>query len=140
MGEKRITQRYRVYELLESGGPVAVEQIAEVLGINRTSVPVYINAMKNMYKAEIESISEVVPTGNGNRKVRKVTHYKLVNTIKVPKHRMALEDLDALEEVEDTEDKMVPVLEPGLNENAEQELRDITTNLTGFDPTRSFQE
>lgn len=140
MGEKRITQRYKVYELLESGEPVAVEQIADVLGINRTSVPVYINAMKNMYKAEIESISEVVPTGNGNRKVRKVTHYKLINTIRVPKHRMALEDLDALEETEDKEDKMFPVLEPEASDSADRELRDITTNLTGFDPSRSFQE
>ncbi len=138
MSSAKVTQRFKLYELLSTGEPVEVQVIAETLGIERTSVPVYINAMKKLYKAEIESVFVEHPTGNGNRKVRRVTHYKLVNAIKVPKHRTNTSHVEA---TEPDDGSVVPTIDPDndLTKISDAEMSDITDSL-GIDSDRGGLE
>jgi hypothetical protein len=62
-------QAFKLYQLLRSDLQIPTERIATELGVNVKSVPVYINKLKEQFKANIESI----------RKGKKVIAYKILN-------------------------------------------------------------
>lgn len=75
----KVTQNYRLWTMLQSGEPVTIDAMQQLLGVSRVSVPVYIHELKKFFKAEIESIRD-------GTKV-KVVAYRLLNQIKVPEYR-----------------------------------------------------
>ena len=75
----KVTQNYKLIELLKAAAdPVSKQDVAKLLGVAETSVPVYIHDLKKNLKADIGTV----------KKGRVVTHYVLNNkNLKVNPHR-----------------------------------------------------
>jgi hypothetical protein len=126
----------KLWDLLRTGEAISVDEIVELLNIERPGVPRYINWIKQRYKVDVETDSVVVASGSGNRKVRKVSHYRLTKVPKKvaqeePEERPEPEPVPARNgefEILDTDNDFTKI--------GEVELRDIRTSLQYGDQER----
>jgi hypothetical protein len=119
------TQLFRLTQLLSDpsnkSGIVTKADIVAKLGIQDSSVPVYIHSLKKKYGAKIENVIEG----------RSVTGYMLMNDIDVPQFkRSAVTPTPSKPKPSvTTDDLSVPILDTGTDEYTDSEHRDIESML-----------
>lgn len=119
------TQAFVLFNMLKAAGPngVSKTEVANVLSIKESSVPVYFFGLKKQFNAEIETV----------KKGREIIAYKLVNadTIAVPQHRSKNKKKLFNKKVAKTTDAETPILDTDLMnaEIGENEFNDIKAQL-----------
>jgi hypothetical protein len=120
----KATQNFKLFNLMKAGGTVSKEVIAQELGVDLVSVPVYIHELKKQFKAEIESV----------RDGRKVVGYKLLDkNLDVPQFRKNSSGNAPVKKpvVPLDGDGSVPVLDADadITENTDRDLNDLSDML-----------
>jgi hypothetical protein len=124
----KVTQSYRLYQLLKAAaGSVSKKTIAEELGIEISSVPVYIHEFKKSFKLKKDDLLSV-------RNGKQVTGYQLnKKEIKVPEFRKNAAGVAPPKKVvaETTADNtgILPVLDGDASQISDREMADVKSSL-----------